>query len=58
LDDGNGPREAMADDTIAFPEAVGLTAVDVVGWSDDAVVAPLVALRRPDLVRRLVLIGP
>lgn len=29
----------------------------LVGWSDGAVVALLVALRRPDLVRRLVLIG-
>ena len=48
---------AMAQDSIAFLEAVGLPAAHLVGWSDGAVVALLVALRRPDLVRRLVLIG-
>ena len=47
----------MAADTIAFMEAVGLERADCVGWSDGAAVALRVALRRPDLVRRLVLIG-
>jgi pimeloyl-ACP methyl ester carboxylesterase len=49
--------EAMAQDTIAFLKAVDLASANFVGWSDGAVVALLVALRRPDLVRRLVMIG-
>jgi pimeloyl-ACP methyl ester carboxylesterase len=48
---------AMASDTVAFMEAVGVGPAHLVGWSDGAVVAALVALERPDLVRRLVLIG-
>ena len=48
---------AMTDDTIAFIDAVGIGQADIVGWSDGAAVALRVALRRPDLVRRLVLIG-
>ncbi len=47
----------MAGDTIAFIDAAGIGRADVVGWSDGAAVAMRVALRRPDLVRRLVLIG-
>lgn len=49
--------EAMGDDTIAYLEALGLGPVPLVGWSDGAEVALLVALRRPDLVSKLVLIG-
>lgn len=48
---------AMAVDTIAYLDAVGLSGAHLVGWSDGAVVALLVALQRPDLVGRLVLIG-
>jgi pimeloyl-ACP methyl ester carboxylesterase len=57
--DVEGPLtyEIMALDTIAFLDAAGLSAAHLVGWSDGAVVALLVALRRPDLVRRLVMIG-
>jgi pimeloyl-ACP methyl ester carboxylesterase len=57
--DVEGPMtyEVMADDTIAFMAAVGLPSAHVVGWSDGAVVGLLVALQRPDLVRKLVLIG-
>jgi pimeloyl-ACP methyl ester carboxylesterase len=57
--DVEGPitYEAMAGDTVAFLEAVGLKSADVVGWSDGALVGMLVAMRRPDLVRRLVMIG-
>lgn len=47
----------MAADTIAFMEALGLERAEFVGWSDGAAVALRVALGRPDLVRRLVLIG-
>jgi pimeloyl-ACP methyl ester carboxylesterase len=49
--------ELMAQDTIAFLDALGLSSVHLVGWSDGAVVGLLVALHRPDLVRRLVMIG-
>jgi pimeloyl-ACP methyl ester carboxylesterase len=37
-------------------EAVGIDAAHLAGWSDGALVALLVALRRPRLVRKLVLI--
>lgn len=47
----------MADDTIAYLEAVVREPAHLVGWSDGAVVALLVAQRRPELVDRLVLIG-
>lgn len=47
----------MADDTAAFIDSVVGAPAHLVGWSDGAVVALLVALRRPDLVRKLVLIG-
>jgi pimeloyl-ACP methyl ester carboxylesterase len=49
--------ELMAQDTIAFMDALGLPSAHLVGWSDGAVVALLIALGRPELVRRLVLIG-
>ena len=48
---------AMAADTIAFMTAVGLESAHLVGWSDGALVALLVAMERPDLVRKLVFIG-
>jgi len=44
-------------DTIAFLEAIDVGPVDLVGWSDGAAIAMLVAWRRPDLLRRLVYIG-
>jgi pimeloyl-ACP methyl ester carboxylesterase len=47
----------MADDTVAYLDAVVGGPAHLVGWSDGAVVGLLVAQRRPDLVDRLVLIG-
>lgn len=47
---------AMADETIAFLEFLGRRA-HLVGHSDGANVALAVAMRRPDLVRRVVAIG-
>src|SRR5262249_3331731 len=47
----------MADDTIAFMDALGTGPAHVVGWSDGGDVGLLVAIKRPDLVRRLVTIG-
>ncbi|MGW6905970.1 alpha/beta fold hydrolase [Streptomyces sp. NPDC054940] len=47
----------MADDTVAFIEAVAGGPAHLVGWSDGGIVALLVALARPDLVRKVVAIG-
>ena len=49
--------DAMATDTIAFLEAVVGRRAHVVGSSDGATVGLLVALRRPDLIDRLVLVA-
>jgi pimeloyl-ACP methyl ester carboxylesterase len=46
---------AMAEDAIAFITALGLTDVDLLGFSLGSFVAQEVALIRPDLVRRIVL---
>ena len=47
----------MAEDTIAFLETVVGEPADVVGHSDGAFTAMLVAMQRPELVNRLVLIS-
>lgn len=47
----------MAGDTITYLDHVVRDPAPLIGWSDGAVVALLVALRRPDLVSGLVLIG-
>ena len=47
----------MAADAAAFIAALGLGTVDLFGHSMGGEVAQLVALTRPDLVRRLVLVG-
>ena len=52
-----GTIEAMARDAISFIDALGLNTIDVVGHSMGGLVAQEVALARPDLVRRLVLVG-
>lgn len=49
--------DIMARDTTGFMEALGIDSAHLVGWSDGGVVALELALLRPDLVRRLVLIG-
>jgi pimeloyl-ACP methyl ester carboxylesterase len=57
--DVEGPitYDLMADDTVAFLDQVVGGPAHLVGHSDGANVALLVALRRPDLVRRLVLMS-
>jgi pimeloyl-ACP methyl ester carboxylesterase len=47
--------ERMARDAIAFTTALGLSRVDLLGFSIGSFVAQEIALRRPALVRRLVL---
>jgi pimeloyl-ACP methyl ester carboxylesterase len=57
--DVEGPitYQLMADDTIAFLDAVVAGPADLVGHSDGAVVAMLVAMQRPELVDRLVMMS-
>ncbi len=57
--DVEGPLtyQVMADDTVAYLQQVVGGPAHLVGWSDGAVVALLVARACPDLVDRLVLIG-
>jgi pimeloyl-ACP methyl ester carboxylesterase len=55
--DGPLTYDAMADDTVAFLETVVGGPAHLVGWSDGGIVALTVALARPDLVRRQVVIG-
>jgi pimeloyl-ACP methyl ester carboxylesterase len=52
------PRDSVdgfAYSAIEFIEALGLSRVDLLGWTLGGTVAQRVAVRRPDLVRRLVL---
>jgi pimeloyl-ACP methyl ester carboxylesterase len=49
--------DAMARDTIAFLQALGLSQVDLLGFSLGGMVAQLVVEQRPDLVRRIILAG-
>jgi pimeloyl-ACP methyl ester carboxylesterase len=57
--DVEGPTtyQLMTDDTIAFLEAVVGQPADLVGHSDGAFVAMLVAMQRPELVKRLVMVS-
>lgn len=47
----------MADDTAELLDRLGIRDADLVGWSDGANIGLLLAVRRPDLVRRLVISG-
>ena len=47
----------MASDTIDFLTSVVAKPAHLVGWSDGGIVGLLVAISRPDLVRKLVVIG-
>lgn len=49
--------DQMAADAIAFIRALGLTKVDLLGFSLGGGVAQMVALQAPDLVRRMILAG-
>ncbi|GAA2059862.1 alpha/beta fold hydrolase [Williamsia deligens] len=49
--------EGMADDAIAVIETLGLTRVDLFGFSLGGFVAQVITTVRPDLVRKLILTG-
>ncbi|MFF8593859.1 alpha/beta fold hydrolase [Streptomyces sp. NPDC015220] len=49
--------EGMVEGSLAFVRALGLTEIDVFGWSMGGIVAQGVALSAPGLVRRLVVAG-
>src|SRR3954454_9257321 len=49
--------EAMASDAIAFLAALGLSTVDLLGFSLGGMVAQVIVERRPDLIRRVILAG-
>ncbi|MDX6256262.1 MAG: hypothetical protein QOJ11_2596 [Frankiales bacterium] len=49
--------EAMAGDAAAFLEALGLSTVDLFGYSIGGMVAQVIIQQRPDLVRRVILAG-
>jgi pimeloyl-ACP methyl ester carboxylesterase len=49
--------QVMGANAVAFITALGLTKVDVLGFSIGGFIAQEVALQAPDLVRRLVLVG-
>lgn len=53
--DGEISYQLMADDTMAFIDAVEVGPAHLVGFSDGGVIAMLVAIQRPDLVRKLVI---
>ncbi len=47
----------MSEYTAEFIEALKLGASNIVGWSDGAIVSLLLAISRPDLVKRVVSVG-
>jgi pimeloyl-ACP methyl ester carboxylesterase len=55
--DGPLTYASMATDTVGFLDKVVGGPAHVVGWSDGGIVGLLVAIARPDLVRKLVTIG-
>src|SRR5437016_8044508 len=50
-------RGSMGANAIAFIKALGLTQVDVLGFSIGGMVAQEITLQAPDLVRKLILVG-
>lgn len=56
-DAGEMGYDAMAQDTAGFMEALGIESAYVVGYSDGGNTALVMALRYPELLRKLVVIG-
>jgi pimeloyl-ACP methyl ester carboxylesterase len=55
--DGPITYEAMAQDTIGLMQALDIPSAHIVGYSDGGNTALIIALRRPDLVRKMVCMG-
>ena len=55
--DGPITYALMAQDTIGFLEAVAGGPAHLVGWSDGGIIALMVAMQRPDLVKKVVAIS-
>ncbi len=55
--DSRTTMAGMAETAVIFADAIGLTQVDALGWLIGGFVAQHVALQRPDLVRRLLVLG-
>lgn len=49
--------EAYTAGAVAFIDALGLSQVDLLGWSFGGVVAQGIVLQRPDLIRKLIVAG-
>jgi pimeloyl-ACP methyl ester carboxylesterase len=49
--------DTMTEYAIDFIEALGLGPTNLLGWSDGAIIALLISISRPDLVKRLVSVG-
>lgn len=49
--------EALAGGLTEFVDALGLTEIDLLGWSLGGIVVQAATLQRPDLVRRLIVAG-
>src|SRR5205807_7631328 len=49
--------DAMATDAVAFIRALGLTTIDLLGFSLGGFIAQVIAQKHPDLVRKLILAG-
>jgi pimeloyl-ACP methyl ester carboxylesterase len=49
--------EAMASDAVTFIRALGLEQVDILGFSMGGMIAQVIAVREPRLVRKLILAG-
>jgi pimeloyl-ACP methyl ester carboxylesterase len=47
----------MTEDAAELLDRLGIREADVMGWSDGGIVALMLAVRRPGLVRRLVVAG-
>jgi len=55
--DGPITYDAMADDTIGLMSALGIESAHLVGYSDGGNTALVLALKRPDIVRKMVCMG-
>ena len=49
--------EGMAKDAISFLSALGVTRIDLLGFSMGSLISQEIAIQRPDLVHRMVLVG-